>query len=398
MGLLIHANHFMYIPYLLLSVAASAVMLLSACGKGHEGHDHDHEGDAHSEATEEGHHHAPDEIEFSTEQARAAGVEVTTLQPTDFSEVIEVSGQVLPASGAEATVSATMAGIVRFAGGALTEGQAVGNGQALFIVNGKPMADGNPAAVAQSEAKAARLALDRAEKLAAEKIISQRELEEARQRYEAASATAQSLGSATQSRAISAPIGGYLKTLLVRPGDYVSAGQALATVTQSKRVQLRADVPERYFGMLPRISTANFRMAYDESDHVYSLSQLGGRLVSKGRASSTGESFVPVIFEFNNQGSIVSGSFAQVYLQGNVRSGVLAIPTEAITESQGVYFVYVQQSADSYRRVEVTLGSSDGLRTEILSGLRSGDKVVTRGATLVRLAANATAVPESHSH
>ena len=388
----------MHLHHTLLSITALAVMLFSACSKSHESHDHDHEGDEHAAVSAEDHQHAADEIEFSAEQAHAAGVEVTTLQPTDFSEVIEVSGQVLPASGAEATVTATMAGIARFAGSALTEGQAVSAGQALFVVNGKPMADGNPAAVAQSEAKAARLALDRAEKLSAEKIISQRELEEARQRYEAAVATAQSLGNAAQSRSISAPIGGYLKTLLVRPGDYVSAGQALALVTQSKRVQLRADVPERYFGMLPRISTANFRMAYDESDKVYSLSQLGGRLVSKGRASSTGDAFVPIIFEFNNQGSIVSGSFAQVFLQGSVRHGVLAIPSEAITESQGIYFVYVQHHADSYRRVEVTLGSSDGLRTEIRSGLRPGDKVVTRGATLVRLAANATAVPEGHSH
>lgn len=388
----------MHLHHTLLSITALAVMLFSACSKSHESHDHDHEGDEHAAVSTEDHQHAADEIEFSAEQAHAAGVEVTTLQPTDFSEVIEVSGQVLPASGAEATVTATMAGIARFAGSALTEGQAVSAGQALFVVNGKPMANGNPAAVAQSEAKAARLALDRAEKLSAEKIISQRELEEARQRYEAAVATAQSLGNAAQSRSISAPIGGYLKTLLVRPGDYVSAGQALALVTQSKRVQLRADVPERYFGMLPRISTANFRMAYDESDKVYSLSQLGGRLVSKGRASSTGDAFVPIIFEFNNQGSIVSGSFAQVFLQGSVRHGVLAIPSEAITESQGIYFVYVQLHADSYRRVEVTLGSSDGLRTEIRSGLRPGDKVVTRGATLVRLAANATAVPEGHSH
>lgn len=388
----------MHLHHTLLSITALAVMLFSACSKSHESHDHDHEGDEHAAVSTEDHQHAADEIEFSAEQAHAAGVEVTTLQPTDFSEVIEVSGQVLPASGAEATVTATMAGIARFAGSALTEGQAVSAGQALFVVNGKPMANGNPAAVAQSEAKAARLALDRAEKLSAEKIISQRELEEARQRYEAAVATAQSLGNAAQSRSISAPIGGYLKTLLVRPGDYVSAGQALALVTQSKRVQLRADVPERYFGMLPRISTANFRMAYDESDKVYSLSQLGGRLVSKGRASSTGDAFVPIIFEFNNQGSIVSGSFAQVFLQGSVRHGVLAIPSEAITESQGIYFVYVQHHADSYRRVEVTLGSSDGLRTEIRSGLRPGDKVVTRGATLVRLAANATAVPEGHSH
>lgn len=58
----------MHIPYTLLSIAASAAMLFSACHNAHEGHDHDHEGDEHTEASD--HKHAPDEIEFTTEQAR----------------------------------------------------------------------------------------------------------------------------------------------------------------------------------------------------------------------------------------------------------------------------------------------------------------------------------------
>ena len=60
--------------------------------------------------------------------------------------------------------------------------------------------------------------------------------------------------------------------------------------------------------------------------------------------------------------------------------------------------MYVQVEDHEYRRQEVMLGATDGRRTEILSGLSTGDKVVTHGATQVRLAANATAVPEGHSH
>lgn len=375
----------------IIGVAVCAVTLFAAC------HNHDHAADEHAEEAHD-HEHDSDEIELTPAQAKEAGVSVMAVQPTDFSEVIEVSGRIMPAAGSEATVTATMAGIVKFAGGALSDGMQVAGGQSLFVVNGKPMADGNPAAVAQSELTAAKAALERAEKLAAEKIISQRELEDARQRYQSAAATAQSLGNASQTRTIAAPIGGYIKSLLVKPGDYVSAGQALATVTQSRRVQLRADLPERYYNRLSGICSANFRMAYDENNTVYTLEKLGGRLISKGKATDGTDFFVPITFEFNNEGGIVPGSFAQIYLISGKRSGVLAVPTAAVTEAQGLHFVYVQTHADSYRRQEVTLGATDGLRTEIVKGLKAGDKVVISGATQVRLAANASVVPEGHSH
>ena len=379
----------------LISVAALSVTLFDAC---HNAHQHEtHEGE-HTDADEHDHDHGADEITFTEAQAKAAELQITTLQPTTFAEVIEVTGQVLPATGSEATVTATMAGIVKYASNALTEGCAVSNGKTLFVINGKPMADGNPAAVAQSELAAAKSAYERAQKLAAEHIIAQRELEDARQRYQAAAATAQSLGNGAQSRGISAPIGGYIKDLLVKPGDYVAAGQPLATITQSQHLQLRADVPERYYRFLADITSANFRLTYQESAQVVALSTLGGRLVSKGESTATNGNFVPVIFEFNNRGNIVAGSMAQIYLQGKQRQGVLAVPTEALTEAQGLYFVYVQEHADSYRRQEVKIGATDGLRTEIVSGVKAGDKVVTHGATQVRLAASSGAVPEGHSH
>lgn len=375
-------------------VALLAATLFAAC----DNHAHDEEGHDHEkEAADNEHEHSADEIHFTAAQAKAAQLQVTTLQPTTFSEIIEVSGRVLPAVGAEATVTATMAGIVNFVVGTLNEGTKVGKGQALFVINAKPMADGNPAAVAQSELSAARSAFERAEKLAKEHIISQRELEEARQRYQAATATAQSLGNATQTRSIAANMSGFVKNILVQPGDYVAAGQPLATVTQSQRLQLRAELPERYFSALPRIQSANFRLAYDPS-RTYSLNELGGQLIAKGNSAAADDYFVPITFEFNNQGKVVSGSYAEVYLKGAARSGVLCVPNEAIAESQGLHFVYVQIEPEVYRRQEVTLGATDGRQTEISRGLKQGDKVVTHGTTQVRLAANASVAPEGHSH
>lgn len=383
---------------IILALLCGAALTACHAGHHHEGEDHDHDEAEHAEAGADAHTHGADDIRFSAADARAAGIRVETVRPGAFNEVIEVSGRITAAPGTEATLSATMAGIVQFADRDLTEGSAVRKGQSLFVVNAAEMANGNPAAAAASERTAAEQAYERAERLAKEKIISQRELEAARLRLEQARAAAESLGSAAQRRTLSAPLSGFVKALLVRPGDYVEAGAPLAVVSQGGRVSLRAEVPERYYRCLSHITSANFRMAYGGRSEVVSLKALNGRLVAKGQVASETDYFVPVTFEFDGDGRFVSGCFADVYLLSGERQGVISVPNEALTEAQGLYFVYVRTSAEEYRRQEVRLGHTDGLRTEITEGLKAGDEVVTEGATYVRLAANTGAVPEGHSH
>ena len=401
-------------------IALMGTMLLVACHSdhAHDGHDHSAEGHNHEaedhdhEAEADGHNHEADdhghdaddhaghsaEITFTEAQAKAAGLRLVTVEPGEFAEVVEVTGRLLPAQGDEATVSATMAGIVSQATKSLTDGAAVRQGQPLFVINASAMADGNPAAAARAELEAARKALARAEQLAAEKLLPQRELDEARSRYRTAEAAARSLGNANQTRAVAAPFTGYVKEVMVRPGDYVQPGQPMATVTQSQRLQLSADLPERHFALLPQIQDATFRLSYEPEGTAHCVSEMGGKLVSKGKASSATGFSVPVTFELPNRGRLVSGSFAQVYLQRAARKGVITVPNEALTEAQGLFFVYVQIHPERYQRQEVTIGATDGRRTEIRSGLTAGQRVVAQGATQVRLAANATVIPEGHSH
>ena len=405
---------------LFFGIALMGTMLLGACHSdhAHDGHDHsaeehNHEAEGHDhEAEADGHNHEADEhdhdadehaghsaeITFTEAQAKAAGLRLVTVEPGEFAEVVEVTGRLLPAQGDEATVSATMAGIVSQATKNLADGAAVRQGQQLFVINASAMADGNPAAAARAELEAARKALARAEQLAAEKLLPQRELDEARSRFRTAEAAARSLGNETRTRAVAAPFTGYVKEVMVRPGDYVQPGQPLATVTQSQRLQLSADLPERHFALLPQIKDATFRLSYEPEGTAHCVSEMGGSLVSKGKASSATGFSVPVTFELPNRGRLVSGSFAQVYLQGAARKGVITVPNEALTEAQGLFFVYVQIHPERYQRQEVTIGATDGRRTEIRSGLTAGQHVVAQGATQVRLAANATVIPEGHSH
>ena len=73
------------------------------------------------------------------------------------------------------------------------------------------------------------------------------------------------------------------------------------------------------------------------------------------------------------------------------------MPKTALTEEQGLFFVYIQLDAECYKKQEVKVGADNGREVQILSGIKAGDKVVTEGAYHVKLASASNAIP-AHSH
>ena len=348
--------------------------------------DHDHE----AEAAEE--HHAG---EIVLTEAQIAEIELTTetVSPGDFTSVLKVGGEVQSSAGDEQTVVATMAGVVHFADKSITEGTSVGSGQTIATISAKGLQDGDQVAKARAAYESAERELKRAEQLIADKVISQRDYEQAKLNYETARATYQS---GATGGSVSAGISGFVKQLLVSQGDFVAVGQPIAVISQNRRLQLRAQVPQSRYQQLQGVSSANFRMAYD-GETLHRLSDLNGRLVSAGR-SVDNSGYVPVTFEFDNVGNILAGSYAEVYLLTSPRSGVITVANTALTEEQGLYFVYVQIEPDAFVKRQVTLGTTNGERTEVTSGLTAGESVVTRGAVNVKLASASGAIPHSHEH
>jgi RND family efflux transporter MFP subunit len=380
-------------------------MLFTGCHSGNKNQHpvtkgaHEHaecDGHDHEDLEEEGEH--SDEIHFTEQQAEAVGLEVEEVTPGTFSHVIKTSGQILSAQGDEATIVATSNGIVSFAGPSVSDGAAVRAGEAIVTVSAKNLLEGDPAAKAKIAYETALKEYRRDEELVREQIISDREFEQTRLRYETAKTAyeAQAPNITASGVRVTSPISGYIKNRLVGQGDYVSVGQAIATVSQNRRLQLRAEVSENYFKALRSIGGANFQTSYDNT--VYKLSDLNGRLLSFGKASDGQSFYIPVTFEFDNVGDIVPGSFVSVYLLSNAQDGVISVPVAAVTEEQGLTFVYLQLDEEGYKKQEVTLGQSNGDRIQILQGLKQGDRIVTKGVYQVKLAAVSSVMPEGHSH
>lgn len=394
---------------------------------GSDGHDH-------AESTAHGQSHAPGIIEFSAVQAETAGLRTETVKAGPFSQVVKVSGEILPAQGDEITVVATTSGIVAFSNGltsrsaaipasqasgsisqpsaqaihpsaqasrpvrtALVPGARITSGSTVAWISSRNMAEGDLALKAKATLDAAAREYERASALVESGAISRKEFEQAQLDYVNARAAYQAYEgrSAEAGVAVKASLTGYVKEVYVNEGDYVNAGQPLLTITRNRLLQLRADVPQKYYAALRNVSDANFRPSY--SDETYSIKALGGRLVSAGR-SAAGTFYIPAIFEFSNTGDFVPGSYSDIYLIGSREEGIISVPESALLEEQGVYSVFVKICESEYRKQEVRIGRTDGLRREILSGINEGDEVVTAGTGQVRLASMSGAIPEGHSH
>lgn len=371
------------------------MFLLGACGE--HAHEHGEEGHSHEEemhAGEKAGH--SDEIILAPEKAKAAGVEAETVRAGSFRNVIHTSGQILAAQGEEATVVAASSGVVSFSR-KVAEGMQVGKGTELLSVSAAHIQDGDPVQKAKVAYEKAKEEYERAQKLVSSQIVSQKDFAGLREAYENARLTYEALKPSKSGKGVSvkSPISGFIKACLVKEGDYVTVGQPLMTVTQTRRLVLKAEVSERYYAQLSQVVSANFQTPYNNK--VYSLENLGGKLLSFGKSSGDTSYYVPVTFEFDNRGDMVPGSFVEVYLLSGERSGVLSLPLSALTEEQGVYFVYLKLDEECYKKQEVKLGTSDGSRVEILSGIKDGDTVVTRGAIHVKLASASNAIP-AHTH
>lgn len=346
-------------------------------------------------AAEEG-----NEIAYLKEQAWKVEFANEPLRKQPFYQVIQTSGQLLPAPGDEMVVTANTSGIVVFSGNKAIIGAPVTAGATLFTVAGGDLTEGN-INTSNIQAKAAyekaKVDFERASELVKDRIISDKEYQQTKLLYDQARIAWDAVGKSYtgKGQSVSAPMSGFVKSLLVTEGQYVQAGTPLATLSKNKKLLLQANVSQKYFDQLPSIRSANFRPAGSQT--VYSTEQLHGKLSAYGKSLSAATPFIPVIFEIDNTGQLVPGAAAEIFLRSTPIPDAYVIPMSALLEEQGTFYVYVQTGGESFQKREVKLGGSDGERVQLLGGVSEGERIVTKGAYQIKLS-SATGELPAHGH
>ena len=281
------------------------------------------------------------------------------------------------------------------------EGQAVGVGQLLFVIDNETY----QAAVRQAQASVntataqcntAKLTYENNQKLFEQNVIGQYELESAKNTY--ASAQAQlSLAKATLASAkeqlsfcfVKSPAAGVIANLPYKVGAMVSASSvpALTTVSNISSMEVYFSMTEK--DMLELSKTAGGTQAAINAIPPVKLQLADGTVyghegkVTKASGvidASTGS--VQLIAHFPNPERLLkSGGSGSIVISKNDNSAII-IPQSCVSEVQDKKFVYVLGKDNKVKYTEITVDpQTDGLNFIVRSGLKPGDKYVTNGIT-----------------
>ena len=176
---------------------------------------------------------------------------------------------------------------------------------------------------------------------------------------------------------ISTPTGGVIKTLDVRAGMTLTAGQTLAEVNGLGTVWLNAAVPEVIAGPLRPGQAVQATLA------AFPGETISGRVAAILPETQADSRTLTVRIELPNRGGrLRPGMFATVSFGGSGQPALL-VPSEALIRTGKRTLVMLALDKGRYRPAEVQTGRESGGNTEILAGMAEGEKIVASGQFLI---------------
>ena len=181
---------------------------------------------------------------------------------------------------------------------------------------------------------------------------------------------------------ITAPISGRIGLRLVDPGNFVSAAAAtpLLVITQTQPISIIFTIPEQALASVRAPLKAGKTLPVDAIDRN------GQQILAKGTLTTldnqidqtTGtlrlRATVP-----NTDDALFPNQFVNARMLVQEKRGVTLIPNAAVQRNTQATFVYVVNPDQSVAIRNVTLGTVDDERSEVVMGIRANELVVTQG-------------------
>ena len=354
----------------------------------------------------------PPGISFLKEQQWSLDFGTALVKEEAVRESIRVPARLEARPGGAADIVAPISGrLTRVAEMAL--GARVSRGQELGRLMPPPSAPADLPQLQRARAEAqTALALatrdrERAERLTSAGAAPARRLDEARAAEEQAQARAVAAeatlaqynaaraGGATDAEGlfvVRAPLTGVIAGREAATGANVTAGAVLFRVVDTSQVHA--------VGQIPEASVARARLARAaELEIVGQPDRIpAGRLVTVGKVLDPRSRTLPIAFDFDNGTlELPVGQAVFLHLLMDATAPRPVVAPSAIVDDAGRPIVFVQREGETFERRAVTLGPRTGDLVQVTDGVRPGDRVVTKGAYLVRLASLSTSVP-AHGH
>jgi membrane fusion protein, heavy metal efflux system len=180
---------------------------------------------------------------------------------------------------------------------------------------------------------------------------------------------------------VNSPLEGTVIARKVGPGQYVrsDAGEALYSVANLSTMWLKANVPE--------VDIPFIRVGQELEVRVTALPDriFNAQVIAIGAASDASTRRVVVRSEIPNPDSVLkSEMFASFKIATSAGEEAPAVPSEAVMWQGEQALAWVEREPMVFQRRKIQVGIEQDGRRQIRDGLKSGERVVSRGVIFVQ--------------
>lgn len=219
------------------------------------------------------------------------------------------------------------------------------------------------------------------------RIATQSQMDEASSAYDQALAGRDAAKLALERCVIYSPLDGVADDVMPEVGEYIHSGATVARVLDVSKVKVEIGIPEREAKSVARLAArgGEVKLTVDAVREGFAVS---GKCLYLSEETSKGSLVYTLRLEVDNAAGLLRPMmFAQADVVKEVRLNAVVVPLWAVLPRNDglVAFVVAEETgADGAaktvaRERKVETGVTLGRRVEIVSGLKSGDRLIVRG-------------------
>lgn len=333
---------------------------------------------------------AQNQISLNDAQIKNSGIEISTLNSQDISNKIRVNGTIdIPPQGT-ASVSAPTGGYVKFT--KTLPGMYVSRGQTLATLEDPQIVQlQQDYLLAKSNLGYAQKDFSRQKdlnksKASSDKVMQQAQTEAQNQnimmrgmaeklRVMGINPENLNAGNIRRTIAVSAPISGYISSVNVNIGQYVSPTEKLFEIRNTSDKHLALKIFEKD---LKNIQPGQrvFAFTNDNPEKKYAATVY---LISKDFQAD--RSVLVHCHFVDDDSSLLAGTFMNAEIETDSQNG-LAIPDDAVITWENKQYIFEETKPKTFKMIPINIGNSENGFTEILNtdDQFNSKKIVTKGA------------------
>ena len=229
--------------------------------------------------------------------------------------------------------------------------------------------------IAITNSNLADINIKRDEKLAAQNLISNAQLDQTKTRAESASLNKELAEISLNKSLISSPLKGTIKTRHIKVGEFVRKGDKLVEILDIDRILVKVNIPEQ------EILSIQVGQNVEVALYIMEKKTFLGRVKNIGlEADSSNRTFPVEISVDNKERQLRAGMLARATFTKNVDQDQIVIPRHTILERDQGRVVYVFDDGKAFRR-DITIGLSQQDQVQVVQGLNKGELIVVEGHT-----------------